>query len=74
MELDLSSLLAGFVYGVFGVYLIRQGRKTANLAYVGIGIALLAYPYFVSGFWLNWLPGAALLALAYQLRRRSPFG
>lgn len=67
MDFSLSSLLAGFIYGVIGVYLIREARKSANIPNFCIGLTLLIYPYFVSSVYLIWGIGAALIFLAYKL-------
>jgi hypothetical protein len=69
MEFSFSSVFAGFFFGVFGVYLIRQGRKDANLLHIALGVVLLIYPYFVTGAILTWVLGIGILALAYYYRR-----
>jgi hypothetical protein len=70
MDLDfsVSSLLAGFIFGMCGFYLLKEGKKRTNFWFVGIGLGLMIYPYFVSGPWATWGIGIAGLALAYQYR------
>jgi hypothetical protein len=68
MDFSFSALMAGFVFGVFGLYLLRWGRKTAHTWHMIIGLALMIYPYFVSGPFLIWGTGAGLMLLAYWLR------
>jgi hypothetical protein len=63
-----SSIFAGIVFSSFGVYFIKQGRKTANLNHIVIGVVLLIFPYFVSNEFLIWSLGSALLFLAYRMR------
>ena len=63
-----SNLFAGFAFGVFGWYFFKGGRKDGNGAHVIIGLALMIYPYFVTGAWLIWGIGIALMALAFRLR------
>jgi len=67
-DFNISSLIAGFVFGVFGFYLVKEARKSGNFWHLLSGIALMAYPYFVSGAWLTWGIGAGLLGLAYAKR------
>jgi hypothetical protein len=67
MDFSISSLAAGFIYGVIGIYLVRQARKTANWAHFGIGMSLMIYPYFVTSAYLLWGIGAALLYVAYKV-------
>ncbi|MGE4134037.1 MAG: hypothetical protein AB7F86_20540, partial [Bdellovibrionales bacterium] len=63
-----ATLLAGFVFGVFGNYLYRAGRKRVNYRWVGAGIAMMVYPLFVTNPWLCWLVGLALCGAAYFTR------
>ena len=66
-ELSLSSLFAGFTFGVLGVFLIKQGKKKGHLAGILIGLALLVFPYFISNPFLVWPIGLALLFLAARI-------
>lgn len=65
MSFSLSTLLAGFVFGVVGIWLIRTGRREGNFRLPLIGLALIVYPYFSPNVWADWGIGAALSALAY---------
>lgn len=67
MNFSLSSLAAGFVFGVFGVYILKQGKKDANIPKILIGVAMLAYPYFIENIYLIWGLGAVLLFLGYKI-------
>ena len=68
MDFDASSLMAGFVFGVFGMFLIRQAKIRSNVPFLVTGLALIIFPYFVSNAWLAWLIGSALLGVAYLAR------
>ena len=68
MNFSLSTLLAGFLFGVIGVWIIKEGRRVGNLRWPFIGLALLVYPYFSNNAWMDWIPGILLCALAYRLR------
>ncbi len=64
------TLFFGFAYGVFGWFIFRHGRKKQNFALIGIGIALMVYPYFVTSPWPCFLVGAGLCFGAYKLWER----
>ena len=62
---SVSSLIAGFIFGVFGFAIFKRGRQNATNQLVVIGIAMMVYPYFVESAWLNWILGFALSYGAY---------
>ncbi len=53
------------VFGMVGFAAFRRGRKTEQFELLGIGVALMAFPYFVGQTWLMWTVGAALTAWAF---------
>lgn len=55
--MSISSLLAAVIFGSIGFVAFRYGRKLERLAPVLIGIALMAYPYFVENVLLTWTLG-----------------
>lgn len=65
MHFDISSLIAGFVFGVVGWWMFKQGRKKENKKVIGISVALMAYPYFIEGAIKNWGLGFLLCFIAY---------
>lgn len=68
MDFSASSLFAGFVFGVFGLYLLKWGRKNTHTGHIILGLILMVYPYFVSGTLWLWGIGVGLLLLAYKVR------
>ena len=64
---SISALIASFIYGVIGLYLVRRARSDANFPRLLIGVALMVYPYFIQNIYLIWGLGAGLLLLAYKL-------
>ena len=67
--LDLDGLLSGFslwtillavVFGLVGFAAFRHGRKNHEPRPLFIGIALMAYGYFVTNAWVSLAIGAAL--------------
>jgi multisubunit Na+/H+ antiporter MnhE subunit len=65
IDFSTSSLIAGFIFGVIGFWMLREGKKKANITIVVIGILLMAYPYFTKGPFLDWGVGVVLCATAY---------
>ena len=73
--LDLRGLLSGFsiytvllavLFGLVGFAAFRYGRKNDEPRPLFIGIALMAYGYFVSNAWVSLVIGSALtLALFF---------
>ena len=63
-----STLLAGVLFGCIGFVAFRYGRRQDRLAPVLLGIALMAYPYFVEGAWLTWGLGALGTAALWFFR------
>ena len=63
-----ASLLWGLLFGSIGmgyfIYGKRQGRVVALLS----GMALMVFPYFVTGWFLIILIGLVLMALPYFIR------
>ncbi len=59
--------MAGFFYGVWGMFLVKRGRREAHPPSLIIGVALIVYPYFISNDYALWGIGAVLLFLAYKL-------
>ncbi len=63
--MDLSLLFCGFVFGVIGMWMFRQGKKNANIITMAISVTLMIYPYFIESVLVSWLLGVALCFLAY---------
>jgi hypothetical protein len=66
MNFSVSSLFAGFIFGVFGYSFFRYAKNKGNLAGILIGVALMIYPYFVSHEILVWVVGVVLLGLGFK--------
>jgi hypothetical protein len=67
--LDLGGLLSGFspytvflavVFGLVGFAAFRYGRKNSEPRPLLLGIALMAYGYFVTNAWVSLAIGSAL--------------
>jgi len=67
--LDLGGLLSGFsiytillavIFGLVGLAAFRYGRKNDEPRPLFLGIALMAYGYFVTNAWVSLAIGTAL--------------
>ena len=63
-----SILWWGFLFGSIGFGFFLYGRKQRAIVPLVCGIALMAFPYFVSGTAWLLLIGAALIAIPYFVR------
>jgi hypothetical protein len=61
------SLVVGFIFGIFGLFFLRQGKRQAQFSVVLVGITLLLYPYFIENPFLLWILGIFLSILGYRL-------
>jgi hypothetical protein len=62
MDLDANAILASMAIGVVGLAVFVYGKKEARLPHMLAGLALMAYPYFVSNVIL--MAGIAMTLLA----------
>jgi hypothetical protein len=62
------NLLWGTVFGIIGWFAFLHGRKEKSWRPFVIGIALMAYTFFVSNAWLVFIIGAVLTAALYFWR------
>jgi ABC-type transport system involved in multi-copper enzyme maturation permease subunit len=58
-------LFAGLIFGLIGIAAFTYGRKSAQFRPMLIGVALMAFPYFVSGLWLLYAIGIGLCIVLY---------
>ncbi len=68
LDFSLSGLLSSFIFGVIGFYIFKYGRKHVDYRFIGLGVALMLYPYFTSGMLADWGVGAALCGLGYYFK------
>jgi len=61
-------LFAGLIFGVIGIAGFSYGRKNASWKPMLIGLALIAFPYFVSEVRVLYAIGFALSAALYFWR------
>lgn len=62
---DPYSILATLIFSTIGFGALVYGRKLELWQPVAIGIALMAYSYFMPNALLNWLVGVGLCVLLW---------
>lgn len=55
-----EALFAAILFGAIGMAAFVYGKKSGNLKPIILGIALMAYPYFIPQTWLLYLVGVLL--------------
>jgi hypothetical protein len=67
-SLNTSSLLWGLLFGSIGIGFFVYGKRQKAVVPLVCGLALMAFPYFVSNTILLITIGVALVALPYFVR------
>lgn len=62
---SLATLLFAVLFGLVGFAAFRYGKKNNEPRQLFLGIALMAYGYFVSNAWLSLAIGALLTLLLF---------
>lgn len=65
---DVSSLMLSVFFGALGAGYALYGRKQRALVPLASGVALMVFPYLVTGGLMTLLVGAAIAALPYFWR------
>ena len=63
-----AKIVAWVVFGAIGFVAFSYGKKNGSMRPMVIGVALMAYPYFVYAAWALYVVGAALTAALYFWR------
>ena len=65
---SVAAFIIGAFFGLIGFSLFLYGKKSQQMKPMAIGIALMAYPYFVSNALWSMLIGIGLIALMWWPR------
>jgi multisubunit Na+/H+ antiporter MnhE subunit len=68
IDLSISSIIAGLIFGVVAVYVFRLGVKRLNYPLIFISIALGIFPIFTHGPWQTWGLGFLLCGIGWYVR------
>ncbi len=66
--MDMSTLFWGLLFGSVGMGYFIYGKKQQAVMPLICGVALMAFPYFVSGVLLTIIVGVVLMAIPYFVR------
>jgi hypothetical protein len=67
MDIDPYNLLGGFIFGVIGLWMLKEGKRNTNFKVIFIGLALMVVPYFIPTAKMLFLVCGALCFLAYKV-------
>lgn len=66
--LNAGTLFAGLLFGAIGFFAFQYGWRQAKFRMLGIGIALMAYPYFIPDLLMTYVIGVALVGVLFLFR------
>jgi len=67
--IDDGSFMWGVFFGIVGMSFSMYGKKSDKDMFLYSGVALMAYPYFISGFKETILAGVLLTAIPFVVKR-----
>ena len=67
MSFDPYELLAGFICGVIGWWMLKEGRKRGEIQIALMGLALMVVPYFTSGLKMMLIVCIGICLWAYNI-------
>ena len=67
-DFSTAKIFAWIIFGAIGSAVFLYGKKNKFLKPIIIGIALMVYPYFISGTLFLYLVGTAMIATLYFWR------
>lgn len=65
MNMDITTLMLGALFGIAGWSAWRYGKQTASARHMILGVVLMAFPYFIPGLWPSLLVGAVLTVFLF---------
>jgi hypothetical protein len=63
-----ANLFGALAFGIVGMGAFMYGKKIAGFRAMGIGVALMVFPYFIDPTWLLYTIGLALTAALFVFR------
>lgn len=61
LQFNVWTLLAGFIFGTFGWFIFKKGKKESYPLRMIVGAILFIYPYFITHSFFVWIIGIVLL-------------
>ncbi len=62
MQFSEASLFSSLIISTIGTGVFMYGKKSGQTLALGIGLALMAFPYFISSVIASWIIAALLCA------------
>ena len=66
--MDTNLLLASLFFGCVGMGMFAYGKKASRMVPLGVGIALMVVPYFISNLVLLIIVCCAMMGLPWVIR------
>ncbi len=67
MSFDPYELMAGFIFGVIGWWMLKEGRKRGEIQIALMGLALMIVPYFTTGLKMMLIVCVGICLWAYNI-------
>ena len=62
------NIFGGLLFGTIGFIALIYGRRQSSIRTIGVAVALMVYPYFISNTAVMYLVGAVLVAALLVFR------
>jgi hypothetical protein len=69
MELNIPSLILALIFSSIGLGYFLYGKRQQQFVFLLAGLALMIYPYIVSGAFVMTVVGLVLLAVPFAARQ-----
>ena len=66
VNITFGTFFAGFAFGVFGFYFLKEGRRNRNPIGSIVGLTMMVYPYFVVKPFPLWAIGIGLTIIGFK--------
>lgn len=67
LDINPYDLLAGFIFGMIGWYMMKEGRRRGELTMTLLGVSLMIIPYFTSSLKMMLLICGGVCLWAYKI-------
>jgi hypothetical protein len=68
LNFDVPNLIGGIIFGAVGFIAFVYGKKMEAYRALGLGLALMIFPYFIANVIAMYVVGAALTAALFLWR------
>jgi hypothetical protein len=68
MDIDATNLMLSLLAGTIGMGMLMVGKRTGRMMPIGVGVALMTFPYFIPNAVILATVCSALVALPFIFR------